>query len=78
MITLEVVDQEIASITEQQAAHLALYHQASGALQALEHIRKLLAGGDDLTVSQFAEMVGGPGAKADVISDPALLEWRED
>lgn len=78
MVTLEVVDQEIASLKEQQAGHLALYHQATGAIQALEHIRKLLTERDSMPLQEFAEMVGGPGANGEVVDDPAILEWRPD
>lgn len=62
VVTAEMLHQQIATMRNSIAAY-------SGAIEFAEHLLKVLeqpdsAGGGDLTVNEFAEMVAGPGAVA--------------
>lgn len=64
MITAEELRQEIANLEQQQQQALAVYQQATGALALA---RSMLGRfDDDMTVNEFAEMIGGNGAVADI------------
>lgn len=42
MLTLEFIDQEIASLMQQRDNFFSLYHQATGAIQSCEAMKKKL------------------------------------
>lgn len=65
MITADDIRQNIEALEQQRDQALATYQQALGALQFAHAMLKQLET-SDLTVEQFAEMIGGNGATATI------------
>jgi len=66
MITAEDLREEIANLERQRNEYLVAYQQAVGALQ-LAHAMLARLDDSDLTVDQFAEMIGGAGSTATIV-----------
>ncbi len=59
----------IENLKQQQATHLALHNQASGAIQLAEKLLADLKEPDALTLEQFGKAVGGEVEAIEPISD---------
>jgi hypothetical protein len=59
MITAEILDERIKTITQQRENAFAIYHQAVGALGLAEHLKAMLTEKDHLTLDELGQAVGG-------------------
>jgi len=64
---LEVFKKDLARMRAQEKEQLATVHATQGVIQYLEHLISELEQ-QSIPIDKFAEMIGGPGAKA-VIED---------
>ena len=62
---LDVFKKDLARMKAQEKEQLATVHATQGVIQYLEHLVNELEG-DSIPIDQFAEMIGGPGAKATI------------
>ena len=65
MITADDLRAEIENLKQQRQQAADVYQQATGALLLAESMLARFDG-NDMTVNQFAEMIGGNGATADI------------
>ena len=59
MITAEYLNEQIASMQAVITAH-------QGAIEFANHLLSVLEGDKSMTVDEFAQAVGGPGATAEI------------
>jgi hypothetical protein len=71
---IEQIRSDIESMRARVRDYRALLYAEEGAIKYAEHLLNILEGEDSISVQEFAEMVGGAGAKAEIIpndnSDP--------
>jgi len=64
MLTNEMLDEKIALLEKQKEEHFAVYHQAVGAISAIQHLKTMNNerkpfSKDHLTLDQLGQALGG-------------------